>query len=111
MSAHTLQQLSVMSVNERLADTVLALLQSYYHYLFYAFLLAIGGPVLCPRKKQRYVPGVSIVGIEEPGGIKQARENFCADAKSILAEGYQKACWRSSLMPSVSLAKQRTVQE
>ena len=92
MSAHTIQQLFAMSVNESLAHTVLALLQSYYHYLFYVLLLAIGGPVLYPRKKQRYVPGVPIVGIEGAGGIKQARENFCADAKSILAEGYQKAC-------------------
>ena len=106
-----MQQLFAMSVDKDLADTVLVLLQGYYQYLVCALLLIIGGPVLCSRTKQRYIPGVPIVGIEEPGGIKQARENFCTDAKLILAEGYQKACRRLASMPRISLAKQTTVQK
>lgn len=99
MSAHTVQQLVAMSVDKDLADLVWALLQGYYQYFICALLLAIGGPVLRSSQKQRYIPGVPIIGIEEPGGIKQARQNFCTDAKSILAEGYQKACRRSISMP------------
>ena len=87
-----------MSVNKDFADTVWALFQGYHQYFIYALLLAIGGPVLRSRKKRRYVPGVPIIGIEEAGGIKQARQNFCTDAKSVLAEGYQKACRRSTSM-------------
>lgn len=74
---------------EEFGDVISAVPQSYYQYLLLAILLAICGPVLYPRQKQRYVPGVPIVGIEEPGGIKQGRENFCTDAKSMLNQGYQ----------------------
>ena len=81
-----------MIVRKTWLDVGLALLQDYYQYFLYVLLLAIGGPVLYPRKRQRYIPGVPIIGIEEPGGIKQARENFSTDAKTILIEGYQRAC-------------------
>lgn len=88
-----------MFVNKDLADLAGALLQGYYQYFICALLLAIGGPVLRSSRKRPYVPDVPIIGIEEPGGIKQARQNFCTDAKSILAEGYQKVCRRSTSMP------------
>lgn len=81
-----------MSVKKDFVVMVMAILQCYYQYLLYAFLIAVGTPMLFSRKKQRLVPGIPIVGIEEPGGIKQARENFSKDAKSILTEGYLEAC-------------------
>ena len=81
-----------MFVNDTWSDTVLVLLQGYYQYFLYALLLAVGAPALYPRSKQRHTPGVPIVGAEEPGGIRQAGENFCTDARSILAEAHQKAC-------------------
>lgn len=96
---------------EDLGDVISAIPQSYYRYLLLAVLLAICGPVLYPRQKQRYVPDVPIVGIEEPGGIKQARENFCTDAKSILSQGYQQACRSSSPVPRISLAKQEQYKD
>lgn len=92
-------------------DAISALPHSYYRYLLLALLLALSGPVLYPRRKQRYVPGVPIVGLEESGDIKQARENFCKDAKTMLMEGYRKACRLPILMLQVSWAKQRTVQK
>ena len=100
-----MNHLFAMTVNNHLADNVWTLLQGYYQYLFYALLFAIGGPVLYPRRKQRYVPGVPIVGIEEPGGIKQARANFYADAKTMLMEGYQQACRLPSPVSRASSAK------
>ena len=63
-----------------------------YQYFLLALLLATCGPMLYPRMKQRYIPGVPVIGIEESGGIKQARETFCTDAKTILNDGYLQAC-------------------
>ena len=91
-----MQQLFAMFVNDSWLAMVLVLLQGYNQYFLYALLLAVGGPALYPRSKQRRIPGVPIVGVEEPGGIRQAGENFCTDAKSILAEAHQKVCRRST---------------
>ena len=99
MSALAMQQLFAMFVNESWFDMVLVLLQGYNQYFLYALLLAVSGPVLYPRSKQRHIPGVPIVGAEEPGGIRQAGENFCTDARSMLAEAHQKACRLSTSVP------------
>ena len=104
-----MQQLFAMFVNDGWFDIVLVLLQGYYQYFLYALLLAVGGPALYPRSKQRHIPGVPIVGNEEAGGIRQAGENFCTDARSILAEAHQKVCRLSTSMPRLFLAKQRSV--
>ena len=94
-----MQHFLAMFVNDSWFDRVLVLLQGYYQYFIYALLLAVGGPALYPRSKQRHVPGVPIVGVEEPGGIRQAGESFCTDARSILAEAHQKACRLSTSIP------------
>ena len=104
-----MQQLFAMFVNDNWFDVVLVLLQGYNQYFLYALLLAVGAPALYPRSKQRHVQGVPIVGVEEPGGIGQAAENFCTDAKSILAEAHQKACRLSISVPRYFLAKQSSV--
>lgn len=96
-----------MSVDKDFAGLVWPLLQGYYQYFICALLLAIGGPVLRSTRKQRYIPDIPIVGIEEPGGITQARQNFCKDAKSILADGYQMACRRSTSMVCLRLNKEQ----
>ena len=93
-----------MFVNQSRTDMVVALLQGYYQYILYALLLAIGGPVFYPKNKQRYIQGVPIIGSEEPGGIRQARENFSTDARSILTEGYEKAYPPSTSIPRVPVA-------
>lgn len=94
-----MQQLFAMFVNDSWFDLGLALLQCYNQYFLCALLLAVSGPALYPRRKQRRIPGVPIVGLEEPGGIRQAGENFCTDARYILAEAHQKACRLSISMP------------
>lgn len=94
-----MQQLFAMFVNYIWFDMVLVLLQGYYQYLLYALLLAVSAPALYPRSKERHIPGVPIVGVEEPGGIGQAGQNFCTDARSILAEAHQKVCRLSISMP------------
>ena len=94
-----MQQLFAMFVNDSWFDTVVVLLQGYYQYFLYALLLAVSGPALYPRSKQRHVPGIPIIGVEEHGGIRQAGENFCTDARSILAEGYEKVCRLSISVP------------
>ena len=86
-----MQQLFAMFVNDSWFDMVLVLLQGHNQYFLYALLLAVSGPALYSRRKQRHVPGVPIVGVEDPGGIRQAGENFCTDARFILAEAHQKA--------------------
>lgn len=91
-----------MAVSNFWGDLVPAIPHNYCQYCLLALLLAICGPVLYPRKKQRYVPGVPIIGVEGPGGFKQARENFCTDAKTILNEGYQQACSTLSPEPRIS---------
>ena len=92
-------QLFAMFVNDTWSDMVLVLLQGYNQYFLYALLLAVGAPALYPKSKQRHIPGVPIVGIEEHGGIRQAGENFCTDARSILAEAHQKVCRLSFSLP------------
>ena len=94
-----MQQLFAMFVNDSGFDMVVVWLQGYYQYFFYALLLAVSGPALYPRSKKRHIPGIPIVGAEEPGGIRQAGENFRTDARSILAEAHQKACRLSTSIP------------
>lgn len=81
-----------MFVTEYFGSVISAIPRGYLPHVVFALLLAICGPVFYSRKKQRYVPGVPIFGIEESRGINQARKNFCTDAKTMLTEGYQKAC-------------------
>jgi len=60
--------------------------------LILAVFLVLGGWNIGIQRKQRYAAGVRICGIEKYGDIKKAREGFRTDAKSMLAEGYEKVC-------------------
>ena len=63
-----------------------------YQYFLLALLFATCGPILYFRRKKRFIPGIPVIGIEDSGGIEQARETFCTDAKTILNNGYLQAC-------------------
>lgn len=99
-----------MLVIKDFPDVVSAIPRNYLQHAIFALLLAICGPVLYSRKKHRSVPGVPIFGIEESGGLARARENFCADAKTMLTEGYQRVYLLSILISQNCCAKQIKVQ-
>ena len=104
-------QLTALLVKSHLLSMIPRLLQDYHQYLLYILLLLIGAPVIYPRKKQRDVPSVPIVGVEGPWSVDQARENFTTDARTILLEGYRQACrlWLPPLREFI--AKRKSVQQ
>lgn len=55
-------------------------------FLLFAILLYY----LSPKKRQRLVPGIPIVGGEDRSSVKKSRIRFVHDGKNMLAEGYKK---------------------
>ncbi|KAL9578497.1 MAG: hypothetical protein Q9203_007073, partial [Teloschistes exilis] len=55
------------------------------------FFLVSSSAIQSYNKRQRLIPGVPIVGIDERGSVKAARKRFVHDAKGLLQEGYEMA--------------------
>lgn len=66
------------------------------------FFLVSSSAIKTYNKRQRLIPGVPIVGIDERGSVKAARKRFVHDAKGLLQEGYEMVIWVTFLTdPSI----------
>ena len=61
-----------------------------YWALFLALISILSIVSFTSSKRQRILPNVPIVGLNETKSIRQARENFRNGSKTMLLDGYRK---------------------